>query len=179
MTTQNAKMQSTQIPKRVRRRSTVRPIVVALLSLMTIQAGAAFAAPGGKARGEKRVERRIDHRQDFREDRRDDRQDFREDRRDDRQDFREDRRDDRHRHIHDLRHHRWDRWDDWLDYRRTVATARLVAGMIFATLPPEHTVVVIDSSTYYLHDDVYFVKVHRGGVVSYEVVDDPTIIVID
>ncbi|MEM8994023.1 MAG: DUF6515 family protein [Acidobacteriota bacterium] len=161
-------------------------VAVALLALMTFQATAAFAEPARKVRAEKRVERAVDHRgerrddrQDFRGERRDDRQDFREDRREDRQDFREDRRDDRHRHVHSWRHHRWDRWDDWLDYRRTVATARLVAGMIFATLPPEHTVIIIGGSTYYVHDDVYFVKVHRNGLTSYEVVDEPTVVIID
>ncbi|MEM8933742.1 MAG: hypothetical protein AAGE94_21305 [Acidobacteriota bacterium] len=173
------------------RRRNARPIAIALLSLITIQTTAAFAGPARKARTDNRIERRADHRQDHREDRREDRQDFREDaredrqdhrddRREDRQDFREDRRDDRHDHRHPhWRHHRWDRWDDWVDYRRTVATARLVAGMLFATLPPEHTVVVISGTTYYVHDDVYFVKVIDSGITSYEVVDDPTVVIID
>ncbi|MEM8961481.1 MAG: hypothetical protein AAGD38_08390 [Acidobacteriota bacterium] len=165
-----------------RKRTAVRTVSIALISLLALQTSAAFARPGaGKKRVERRVEvrqtqerrdlrddrrdERREDRQDHRDDRRDDRQDVREERREDRQDFREDRREDW------WRYERWERWEDWVDFRRTVRTARLVAGMIFAALPPTYTVVVIDGEVYYVHEDVHFIEVVRDGVVCYEVVE--------
>ena len=135
---------------------------------------------GGKGKqnfDSQRIQRNMPDRRDDRYDRRDDRRDDREDRKDDRQDRREDRRDDRY----DRRDDRWDHrhrrhhrdWDDWIDYRRRVAGARLIAGMIFSTLPRNHTVIVVGPHTYYYHDHVFMTRVVYGGRVSYEVIRPP------
>jgi hypothetical protein len=45
--------------------------------------------------------------------------------------------------------------------------------VIFATLPPQHTVLVVSNKTYYFHDDVYLIRVVDRGVVSYQVIQPP------
>jgi hypothetical protein len=54
-----------------------------------------------------------------------------------------------------------------------VAGARLIAGMIFASLPPQRTVIVVGPHTYYYHDNVFMTRVVYGGRVSYEVIRPP------
>jgi hypothetical protein len=46
-------------------------------------------------------------------------------------------------------------------------------GMIFGTLPPQRTVIVLGRSSYYYHDNVFFVRVIYRGRVSYRVIAPP------
>lgn len=113
-----------------------------------------------RPRAPERVERRVDRREDA-----GDHGDRGHDRRRER---RHDRRDDR----------RFRDWDDWVDFRLQVAGARLLAGMIFDSLPPDAAVIVIDGTTYRVQGGVYLVKVVQSGGVHYRVVNPPAAAVV-
>lgn len=127
-------------------------------------------APSRRAAVERKADRRADHRVDRRHDRRDDR-----DRLDERRDRRQDRRQDHRldRRIDRRIDRRWDRWDDWVDYRRTVAGVRLVTGMIFGSLPPQPTVIVVEGEQYFYAEGVFFQRIPSIGGATYQVVLAP------
>jgi hypothetical protein len=45
--------------------------------------------------------------------------------------------------------------------------------MIFRTLPPQRTVIIVDHTSYYYHDHTFFVRVVDRGMVSYRVISPP------
>jgi hypothetical protein len=55
------------------------------------------------------------------------------------------------------------------DYHRR----RLAVGVLIRTLPRYHTTVVVTGTTYYVADDVYYIKTYSGGQVVYVVVTQP------
>ena len=138
------------------------------------------SAQDRREQAEDRRERRDDNnerreRVDDRRERVDNRNERRErvDDRQERVDNRNERRDDRWEDTWRERHQRFERWEDWREVRGAIAGARIMLGMIFATLPNDHTVVVIDGKTYYVHEHVFFTEVVRTGIHSYEVVRAP------
>jgi hypothetical protein len=143
--------------------TSLKPTATARLLLAALSLGAALpltAEAAGRRGARAQVER---HRAPERIDRRHDRRDDRDDRHERRHDRRDDRRDDR----------RFRDWNDWVEFRLKVAGAQLVAGMIFDTLPPDATVIVIDGVTYFVQGDTYLVKVVDGGRSCYRVVIPP------
>jgi hypothetical protein len=49
----------------------------------------------------------------------------------------------------------------------------LAVGVLIRTLPRYHTTVVVTGTTYYVADDVYYIKTYSGGQVVYVVVTQP------
>ncbi|MEM6701292.1 MAG: DUF6515 family protein [Acidobacteriota bacterium] len=141
-----------------------------LASPQMAEIGAQAEAQSRRAIVERKVDRRADHRVDRRHDRR-----RNEDRLDERQDRRQDRRQDHRldRRIDRRIDRRWDRWDDWVDYRRTVAGVRLVAGMIFGSLPPQPAVLIVDGEEFFYAEGVFFQRIPSVVGPTYRVVVAP------
>jgi hypothetical protein len=103
---------------------------------------------------------------------RDNKYERREDYRDYKQERREDSRDERREDRYDYRDERRERWEDRRTLRRIVGAAALSA-VAYQGLRCRHESVFVDGFTYSRCGNEWYEPVHRGGNVTYIIVEAP------